>query len=79
MDGLLIELSLTKKQTINQTQAGIYFFDVLVARLKDFGPSKMGLNILIGKTKKPKLMTLLNHLKTGELELRSGVYKKSSN
>lgn len=76
MDGFLKELGLTKEQSINQTQAGIDFFDTLVARLKEFGPPKMGLNVLMGETTKPKLMNLLAHLKTGELELRSGVYRK---
>ena len=76
MDGYLREFGLTKEQSKNQTQAGIDFFDALVARLKEFGPPKMGLNVLMGETTKPKLMNLLNHLKTGELELKSGIYKK---
>ena len=76
MDGFLKEFGLVKEQMTNQTQAGINFFDALVARLKEFGPPKMGLNVLMGETTKPKLMNLLSHLKTGELELVSGVYKK---
>lgn len=76
MNSLLEELGLTKKQSTNQTQAGIDFFDALVARLKELGPPKMGLNVLMGETTKPKLMNLLSHLKNGELELESGVYKK---
>lgn len=76
MDGLLKDFGLTKVQSTNQTQAGIDFFDSLVARLKEFGPPKMGLNVLMGETTIPKLMNLLTHLKTGELELKSGVYKK---
>ncbi|MDY8134273.1 class I SAM-dependent methyltransferase [Aquimarina sp. 2201CG5-10] len=76
MDRFLKELGLTKEQSTNQTQAGIDFFDTLVARLKEFGPPKMGLNVLMGETTKPKLMNLLTHLKRGELELKSGVYKK---
>lgn len=76
MEKILKELGLTKKQSINQTQAGIDFFDTLVTRLKEFGPPKIGLNVLMGETTKPKLMNLLTHLKTGKLELKSGVYKK---
>ncbi len=76
MDNILKELGLTRGQTTNQTQAGIDFFDELVAKLKQFGPPKMGLNVLMGETTKPKLMNLLNHLKNGKLELKSGVYKK---
>ncbi|MEP0262906.1 methyltransferase domain-containing protein [Dokdonia sp.] len=77
MDHLLQDLGMIHKQTIDQTQAGIGFFDILVARLKEFGPPKMGLNVLMGETTKPKLMNLLRHLKEGKLELKSGVYKKS--
>ncbi len=76
MDELLKEFGLTELQTANQTQAGIDFFDTLVARLKEFGPPLMGLNVLMGDTTKPKLLNLLTHLKSGELELKSGVYKK---
>lgn len=76
MDGFLKELGFTKEQSTDQTQAGIDFFDALVARLKEFGPPKIGLNVLMGETTKPKLMNLLAHLKNGALELKSGVYKK---
>ncbi len=76
MHSFLEGFGLIKVQSTNQTQAGIDFFDKLVARLKEFGPPKMGLNVLMGETTKPKLMNLLTHLKLGELELKSGVYKK---
>mgnify|MGYP005992760527 CR=1 FL=1 len=76
MIGFLDELGLTKKQSINQTQAGVDYFNKLITSLKEFGPQKMGLNVLMGETTKPKLMNLYNHLKTGDLELISGVYKK---
>lgn len=77
MNEFLEDFGLIKVQSTDQTQAGIEFFDVLVAKLKEFGPPKMGLNVLMGETTKPKLMNLLTHLKNGDLELRSGVYKKS--
>ncbi len=76
MDDFLRELGLTKEQATNQTQAGIEFFETLIAKLKEFGPPKMGLNVLMGETTKPKLMNLMTHLKSGKLELKSGVYKK---
>lgn len=76
MDAILNELGLAKKEYTNQTQAGINFFNALVAKLKEFGPPKMGLNVLMGDTTKPKLMNLLNHLKSGQLELVSGLYQK---
>jgi ubiquinone/menaquinone biosynthesis C-methylase UbiE len=72
----ITNLGLTKVQSVNQTQAGIVFFDALVAKLKEFGPPKMGINVLMGETTKPKLMNLLTHLKNDELVLVSGVYKK---
>lgn len=75
MDDFLTQFGLTKEQFKDQTQAGIDFFNALVANLKEFGPPKMGLNVLMGETTKPKLMNLLNHLKSGKLELKSGVYK----
>ncbi|MBL4707526.1 MAG: class I SAM-dependent methyltransferase [Flavobacteriales bacterium] len=76
MHDFLTQFGLTKEQSNDQTQTGIDFFNALVARLKEFGPPKMGLNVLMGETTKPKLMNLLGHLKSGELELKSGVYKK---
>lgn len=76
MERYLKEFGLTKEQSTDQTKAGIDFLDTLVDRLKEFGPPKMGLNVLMGETTKPKVMNLLNHLKTGELELKSGVYRK---
>ncbi len=76
MVAILQELGLKKEQTTNQTKAGINFFESLVTRLKEFGPPKMGLNVLMGETTKPKLMNLMAHLKQGKLELKSGVYKK---
>lgn len=76
MDHLLQDLGMIHQQTTDQTQAGIDFFDTLITRLKEFGPPKMGLNVLMGETTKPKLMNLLSHLKSEKLELKSGVYKK---
>lgn len=76
MDTVLTHLGFTKIQSVDQTQAGIAFFDALVAKLKAFGPPKIGLNVLMGESTKPKLMNLLTHLKEEKLELKSGVYKK---
>jgi ubiquinone/menaquinone biosynthesis C-methylase UbiE len=76
MDDLLKEFGLRKKQSTNQTQAGIDYFDLVIARLKELGPPKMGLDLLMGETTKLKLMNLLTHMKTGKLELISGIYKK---
>jgi ubiquinone/menaquinone biosynthesis C-methylase UbiE len=76
MHNILKGMGLTEEQSSNQSQAGIDSFEIIIARLNEFGPPKMGLNILMGETAKLKLMNLLKHLKIGDLELKSGVYKK---
>ena len=76
MDNFLTKFGLTKEQSNDQTIYGIDFLDALFAKLKEFGPPKMGLNALMGETTKQKLVNVLGHLKSGELELKSGVYKK---
>ena len=76
MDAILNNLGLTKIQSVDQTKAGIEFFDKLFTKLKTSGPPKMGLNVLMGASTKPKLMNLLGHLKQNQLMLVSGVYKK---
>lgn len=76
LEQTLTRLGFSKTISTNQTLAGIGFFDDSVAKLKEFGPPKIGLNVLMGKTTKPKLMNLLAHLKKAILSLESGVYKK---
>lgn len=78
IDSILREdVGLSKEMSIDQTQAGLDFFNELLVRLKEFGPPKMGMNVLMGESTKPKLMNLLSHLESGDLEIKSGVYKKS--
>ena len=76
MDNFLTKFGLTKEQSNDQTIYGIDFLDALFEKLKEFGPPKIGLNALMGETTKQKLVNVLGHLKSGELELKSGVYKK---
>ena len=76
MDNFLTQFGLTKEQSNDQTRYGVDYLNALFAKLKEFGPPKIGLNALMGETTKPKLINLLGHLKSGELELKSGVYKK---
>ena len=76
MDNFLTKFGLTKEQSNDQTQHGIDFLNALFAKFKEFGPPKIGLNALMGETTKQKLVNVLGHLKSGELELKSGVYKK---
>lgn len=79
MDHILLSKGLILERETDQTPAGIEFFESLVARLKEHGPPKIGLNVLMGETTKPKLLNLLTHLKSGSLELRSGVFQKPKN
>ncbi len=76
MDDILKNIGLKKEISADQTQAGIDFFNTLVLKLKEFGPPKLGLNVLMGESTKSKLMNVLTHLENGELEVKSGVYKK---
>ncbi len=72
---LLQSLGLQKVSTKDQTQAGVEFFEEMLVKLKEFGPPKIGLNVLMGETTKPKLLNLLEHLKNGSLELECGIYQ----
>lgn len=74
MNDILYELGFRKSTVSSQTRAGIEFFEALFARLKDFGPPKMGLNVLMGESTQPKLLNLLEHLKNDALMLESGIY-----
>lgn len=77
LQNILHDFGFKKSMVRNETKAGIAFFEALVARLKEFGPPKMGLNVLMGESAKPKLLNLLGHLKSDALELESGIYIKS--
>ncbi len=76
MKEILNDLGFEKLTVTNETQASIDFFEELIAKLKKYGPPKMGLNVLMGESTKPKLLNLLGHLKSDALMLESGVYKK---
>lgn len=76
MDDIVTKLGLTKVSSKDQTRAGIEFFEGMLSKIKEFGPPKIGLNVLMGETTKPKLLNLLEHFKNGSLILESGVYKK---
>ena len=73
---LLKELGFTKIQTTDQTSAGIDFLHEMFEKLAELGPPKLGLNVVMSETTKPKLLNLFNHLKSEKLELRSGVFRK---
>ena len=73
---ILEKLGLKRVSKTDQTHAGILFFDALLAHLKKDGPPRIGLNVLMGESTKPKLLNLWSHMKKQLLMLESGVYKK---
>lgn len=75
MANILSDLGFNKISSKDQTRAGIEFFEGMVAKLKASGPPKIGLNVLMGETTKPKLLNLLTHFKDDRLMLESGVYQ----
>ncbi|MGI9551362.1 MAG: class I SAM-dependent methyltransferase [Aurantibacter sp.] len=74
LEQILTRLGFLQVRTVDQTKAGIEFFEAFVAKLKAFGPPKIGLNVLMGESTKPKLMNLLAHLKEDKIVLQSGAY-----
>ena len=76
LEAILTKLGFFKVKNTDQTKTGIKFFENLMAKAKNIGQPKIGLDILMGETTKPKLSNLMNHLKSGKLKLESGVYRK---
>ncbi|MEQ9404848.1 MAG: class I SAM-dependent methyltransferase [Cyclobacteriaceae bacterium] len=76
MHQILSKFGLSATSAIDQTDAGIHFFETMFTKMKEQGPPKIGLNILMGESTKPKLMNLADHLKRGVLMLQSGVHIK---
>ena len=76
MEYLISSKGLVLISKTDQTQAGIDFFESLLAKIGVQGPPKIGLNVLMGESTLPKLLNLLSHLKMGAIELMSGVYQK---
>ncbi|WGK64980.1 class I SAM-dependent methyltransferase [Croceiramulus getboli] len=76
MKALLLRLGFEKVTTTNQTKAGIAFFEHLFDEQRPTPPSKMGLDVLMGESTKPKLRNLMDHLKNKSLTLESGIYTK---
>lgn len=76
MNEILMALGFEISEKTNQTRAGIVFFEALLSSLKENGPPRMGLNVLMGDSTGPKLLNLLSHLKNDALMLESGIYRK---
>ena len=60
----------------NQTDAGLASIKQMLSNIKEFGPPKMGLNVLMGKDTKQKILNAFNQFNQGDLKLWSGFAKK---
>ena len=76
MNRLLLDLGFRVLHTKDQTEKGIAFFEKLMKRIKEKGPPKIGINLLMGEKTPVKIGNLLSGLKEGKLQLQSGVYLK---
>ena len=59
-----------------ETDQGALFLKDLFKKLKENGPSKLGLSVLMGSSTKEKLMNILLGLQEEQIVLQSGIYKK---
>ena len=78
IDTHLVDLDFTKLTTIDQTFKAKEFLNGLFERIKNDGPPKLGLNVLMGEQTKEKLGNIFKGLKEDKLELQSGIYKKTA-
>ena len=76
MDDILERLCFKNLLTSDETDKGTRFLNDIFKNLKKNGPSKLGLNVLMGASTKKKLMNILLGLKEGQIVLQSGIYKK---
>ena len=60
----------------NQTDAGLGSIKQMLSHIKEFGPPIMGLNVLMGKDTKQKILNAFNHFDQGDLQLWSGFAEK---
>jgi len=76
MDDILERLCFKNLLLSDETDNGTHFLNDLFKKLSKNGPSKLGLNVLMGSSTKEKLMNILLGLKEGQIVLQSGIYKK---
>ena len=60
----------------NQTKAGLNSIKQMLSHIKEFGPPTMGLNVVMGKDTKQKILNAFNHFNEGDLQLWSGFAEK---
>ena len=76
LEANLSNLNFERIKTKDESVQGIQFFEKLLAKIKEFGPPTLGLNVLMGPSTKDKIVNLLNGLKDEKIVLQSGAYKK---
>ena len=76
MDDILERLCFKNLLIKDETDQGTRFLKDLFKNLKENGPSKLGLGVLMGSSTKEKLMNILSGLKEEQIVLQSGIYKK---
>jgi len=76
MDDMLERLCFKNLLIRDETDQGTRFLEDLFKKLKESGPSKLGLSVLMGSSTKEKLMNILLGLQEGQIVLQSGIYIK---
>ena len=76
MHDILTQYGLKQKHSTDETIPGIEYKNSLLNKIKKFGPPTMGLNVLMGASTKDKIVNAFAHFKSGELEIKSGIYQK---
>ena len=76
LDDILERLCFKNLLIRDETDQGTRFLADLFKKLKENGPSKLGLSVLMGKSTKEKLINVLSGLQEKQIVLQSGIYKK---
>lgn len=76
LEKILSSVGFNSFSNINQTDAGLSSIKQMLSNIKEFGPPKMGLNVLMGKDTRQKISIAFNHFNQGDLQLWSGFAKK---
>lgn len=76
LDDILERLCFKNVTTKDETYKGRQFLTDLFEKLKMNGPSKLGLNVLMGNATKKKLGNILKGLEEKQIVLESGIYIK---
>ncbi len=74
MAAILENLGMTSGITTDQTQKGISFLMGLFERIRQNGPPKIGLNVLMGSSTIDKLKNVLIGFNESQIVLQSGVF-----